>query len=110
LALRPPSRRRTRARRRDRRVPDEVIGLIAGYLIASFTLRLVLACAGVERWTTAWRVVDAATIALVWPFEAIGIGGQGVVGAAGASDVVAAAAAIVLGLYLLATRTITRSA
>lgn len=89
-------------------MPDEAIGVIAGFLIAAMCLRLTLAVAGVERWTTTWAVVNAVTIAFVWPLEVIGIAGDPLMGTARAADLVAATAAVIIALYLLAARTVSR--
>jgi hypothetical protein len=89
-------------------MPDEAIGVISGFLIASMLLRVTLALAGVERWTVAWSVVNATTIAFVWPVERIGITSQPVLGSLQVADLVAATVAVIAALYLLAARTITR--
>jgi hypothetical protein len=91
-------------------MPDEAAGLIAGFLIASMALRLTLAVAGIERWTTVWAIVNAATVAFVWPLDRLGVNSGPIVGTAQAADLVATTAVVLVALYLLATRTVSRGA
>jgi hypothetical protein len=109
MAIRPPARRRRSARRRERRLPDEAIGLIAGWLIAVMLLRVLLSVAGVERWTTTWRVINVLSGAFVWPLERLGLSGPELIGALRLSDALVALLLIILGLYLLASRAIVPS-
>jgi hypothetical protein len=73
-------------------------------------LRLTLAVAGVERWTTVWAIVNAATITFVWPLDTLGVNSGPIVGTAQAADLVATTAVVFVALYLLATRTVSRGA
>jgi hypothetical protein len=106
MAIRPPARRRRVARRRQRRLPDEAVGLIAGALITVMLLRVLVSMAGVERWTTTWRVLNVLSGIVFWPLERAGLTGPVLVGTLRAGDAIVASAIVVLGLYLLASRAV----
>ncbi len=106
MAIRPPARRRGSGRRQERRLPDEVIGLIAGTLLTAVLMRILLRAAGVEPWTTSWRVVNTLTLPVVWPFEQIGLDSPELVGTLIPSDLIAGTLTVVIALYLLAARAI----
>ncbi|MEZ4520944.1 MAG: hypothetical protein R3A46_04760 [Thermomicrobiales bacterium] len=109
MALRPPRQRRGKANPFTRRLPDEAIGLIAGFLIASMVIRVILLAAGLEQWTITWQVVDALTLWIIWPLDQLNFGTDPtLIGRLTPLDVLVAALLTVLALFLLATRTFTR--
>lgn len=111
MALRPPLPRRRRSNPFNRRLPDEAIGLIAGFLIASMAARTIALVAGLEQWTTTWGIIDALTIWAIWPLEQIGFGqSPTIIGLLRPLDLLAAALLVIAGLFLLASRTFTRRA
>ena len=83
-----------------------MIGLVAGFLLATTAARVLALAAGLEHWTTTWRVIDALTLWFIWPLERVGVGREPtLVGLLRPVDVLSAALLLVLALFLLATRT-----
>lgn len=85
--------------------------MIAGFLIASMSARTIALVAGLEQWTTTWRIIDALTLWVIWPLERFGIGQSPIlIGLLRPLDLLAGALLVLAGLFLLATRTFTRRA
>ncbi len=111
MALRPPRQRRRRANPFGQSLPDEAVGLFAGFLLASTGARLLALAAGLEQWTTSWRVLNALTVWMVWPLDRIGFAQEPqLIGFLRPLDIVVGVIVIVGALFLLATRTYDRRA
>lgn len=106
MALRPPRPRRRRSNPFGQAIPDEAVGLISGYLLATTLARLAALSVGLEQWTTSWRVLNALTIWSIWPFEQAGIAVEPyLIGFLRPLDLVVGLVLLFTALFLLATRT-----
>jgi hypothetical protein len=75
-------------------------------MITIMLLRVLVSVVGIEHWTTTWRVLNALSVAPTWPLERAGLDGPLLIGSLRAGDAIVAAAIIVVGLYLLASRAV----
>lgn len=105
-ALRMPSR--TPSVRRASRVRMIVTVGFASFVFASLPLRLILATAGIARWTTSWRVVELVTMPFVAPFEAFPPLQRVLLGNVTIAELLATVTFGFLAVYLLALLTVRR--
>lgn len=110
MALRPPEARRPRRQRRSGPVPEPVILLGASAVLVLLGLRVALAAIGIEEWTMTWRVVAAATLPLVKPFEPLEFLREPLVRRLTPAELLALLIFGSAALYALATLTVRRAA
>lgn len=107
MAIRPP--RQARPRRRPARQRDLLITVVASALIVAFGLRFLAALAGVQPWTSAWRVIAMPTDIVVDPLSRVPYLDSTIVSRLSVADTLAFLLVATLALLALASLSLRRA-
>lgn len=108
MALRLPEPRRPDRRHASSTRRDLLVATVAALLLIMFFLRVVLILVEVQPWIISWRLVELATLPLVWPLQLVEFFNQNIVGELTIADLTAFAIVAILALYLVASLTVRR--